>query len=255
MRRDKLVPPFQGRILVPELLPFVIKKAEEMIEEIKAHSDEPVDMDYYFVKLTGDIISDYLFGESPQPGEVTFNNMSNPAFALIVIKLKRYLEFFGIKDAGSAEIQKNTRFVQRVIEKVKRGEGKRSNGSPSLAERLLQYEEYQGPEGEARLTQDLLFMMFAGHDTTAHTLTILSYVLSQEQECREKIQQEVETYVPTTADMTAANLAKLKYTSAAIKESLRLHPVLSWILVHAYEDSVLGDVVVPEGTTMYVLYT
>jgi cytochrome P450 len=232
------------------ILPSVISKTEAMINEIKAQGDQLLDIDKYFVKLTSDVICDYIFGECPQPGEVTFRSFDKPAQSLLTIKLRAILDVFGIKTETQLEIERNTRFALRAIQKVKLGQSKCSNGSPTLCERLLQYKEYQGPEGEARLSQELLVMVFAGHDTTAHSLTILSYVLSQEPECLNRIRQEVERLVPTTADLTAAKLSKLEYTSAAIKESLRLHPILDILLIQSYKDNMIDNLPVPEGTSL-----
>lgn len=233
-----------------DILPSVISKAEAMIKDIKAQGDQLVDINYHFVKLTSDVICDYIFGETPEPGEVTFRSFDKPAQSIFKIKLKAILEVFGVKNDSQLEIERNTRFALRAIQKVKLGQSKCSNGSPTLCERLLQYEEYQGPEGEARLSQELLIMVFAGHDTTAHSLTVLSYVLSQVPECVDKVRQEVERIIPTTADMTAAKLSKLEYTSAVIKESLRLHPLVDVILIHSYEDNMIDDLPVSKGTAM-----
>ncbi|KAJ2964951.1 hypothetical protein NQZ79_g25 [Umbelopsis isabellina] len=252
IRRDTLVPQFQTRIIMSDILPSVISKTEAMINDIKAQGDELVDINYHFVKLTSDVICDYIFGETPQPGEVTFRSFDKPAQSMLKIKLKALLDVFGLKSDSQLEIERNTRFALRAIQKVKRGQSKCINGSPTLCERLLQYKEYQGPEGEARLSQELLIMVFAGHDTTAHSLTILSYVLSQVPECVDKIRQEVERIVPTTADMTAAKLSKLEYTSAAIKESLRLHPLVDILLVQSYEDNMIDGLPVAKGTGVMI---
>lgn len=249
-RRDALVPLFQSRMVIPDLLPFLIRRTEELIEEIKQHKGKVVDMDALFIRLTVDVICEYLFGESPKPDEVKFDNMKKPLVTIAFAKLKIMLQFLGIKDARALEIERNEGFVRRVVERVKREGLKRSNGSPTLVEQLLEREYYQGPEGEDRLIQDLLFMIFAGHDTTGHSLTVLTYTLSQVPEWQDKIRQEVDSIVPTSDDITATNLGKLKYTQAAIKESLRLHPVIPSMLLETYSDTFIRDFPVQKGTLM-----
>lgn len=250
VRRDVLVPLFQGRVVVPQLLPYVIKRTEEMIEEIKAYKGKPCDIEQLFVRLTADVICEYIFGERPDRNEVKFDNMINPLRTVATMKLRRFLILLGKKDAGTAEIEQNSRFVRRMIHKVKRGELKRSDGSPTLVEQLLEIEQYQGPEGEDRLEQELLIMIFAGHDTTAHSMTMLSYVLAKEPHCQKKVREEVERVIPDVESMTASNIGKLKYTSAAIKEGLRMHPVVASIVLTAYNESVLGGIEVPKGNNL-----
>jgi cytochrome P450 len=207
-------------------------------------------MDERFVTLTANIICEYIFGGVPDDGHLVFDNFSRPASAIATIKLKHVLKLFGIKGKSLLEIERNSKIIRNVIRGVKRGERKRHNGSPTLVEEMLQLEEFQGPEGEERLVHELLIMVMAGHDTTAHSLTMIVYTLAHHPECQQKIREEVDAIIDDDESITASDLGKLTYTSAAIRESLRFHPVLSSLLVHAYEDTSLGDIQVPKGSTV-----
>lgn len=166
------------------------------------------------------------------------------------VLLKPVFKFFGWKGPGGAEIRRNHKFVRRMLDEVKCGRGKRPDGSASLAEQLMNMDIYKGDEGEQRLQNDLLLLIFAGHDTTAHSLSFLVYSLTQELDAQEAIRKEVLKLMPEDSEMTAAKLAKLKYTSAAIKENLRIHPPVTVSMHQAYEDTVIGGTVVPKGCTM-----
>ena len=249
-RRDVLVPHFQGRVIIPELFPFILKSTTDLVEEIRSHNGQPIDLDERFVTLTANIICEYIFGGVPDDGHLAFDNFSRPASAIATIKLKHVLKLFGIKGKSLLEIERNSKIIRNVIRGVKRGERKRQNGSPTLVEEMLQLEEFQGPEGEERLVHELLIMIMAGHDTTAHSLTMIVYTLAHHPECQQKIREEVDTIIADDESITASDLGKLTYTSAAIRESLRLHPVIPSLLVHAYEDTSLGDIQVPKGSTV-----
>jgi cytochrome P450 len=236
--------------MVPDILPFVIRRAKTLVEEIKSHKGKPIDIDQRYAIMTVDVICEYLFAQAPEPGEVKFHNLRDPARALAELKLTGLYAFFGFKSSASREIEQNCAFIRRVIRKIKRGEKLRENGPPTVAEKLLQFEQYQGPEGEERLVSELLVLIFAGHDTTAHSMTMLTYILSKETECQQKIRDEVNELIPDDESLTAANLGKLKYTSAAIKENLRFHPVVPEMALKVHEDTVLGDRHVPAGYTM-----
>jgi cytochrome P450 len=250
IRREVLVPLFQGRVMLPELLPFIIRRAQLLVEEIRSHQGRPIDIDQCYVTLTSDVICEYLFGQTPSPGEIKFDNFVNPAKAIAGIKLKSLYAMFGLKESASAEIERNCEYIRKLIDKVKRGEKLRENGRPTLAEKLIQLEQYQGPEGEERLILELLIMIFAGHDTTAHSMTMLTYTLAQEQECQQKIREEANKIIPDEDSLTAYNLGKLQYTSAAIKESLRLHPVVPELSVQCHKDNFLGHIHIPAGSTV-----
>jgi cytochrome P450 len=87
------------------------------------------------------------------------------------------------------------------------------------------------------ITQIKLFM-FAGHDTTASTLCYLYYLLYKIPSCRAKLVAELDTVFGTevskTADLIKSSphlLNKIPYTTAAIKETLRLFPPGSTIRI------------------------
>jgi cytochrome P450 len=80
------------------------------------------------------------------------------------------------------------------------------------------------------ITQIKLFML-AGHDTTASTLCYLYYLLYNHPSCRAKLVAELDavfgTEVSRTGDLIKSSphlLNKLSYTTAALKETLRLFP-------------------------------
>jgi len=237
--------------MVPDILPFVIRRAKTLVEEIKSHKGKPIDIDQRYAIMTVDVICEYLFAEIPEPGEVKFRNLLDPARALAELKLTGLYAFFGFKSSASREIEQNCAFIRKMIHKIKRGEKLRENGPPTLAEKLLQFEQYQGPEGEERLILELLIVFFAGHDTTAHSMTMLTYTLAKEPGCQKKIREEADELIPDDDSLTAANLGKLKYTSAAIKENLRLHPVIPEVAIQCHEDNTLGNRHVPAGSTVY----
>jgi cytochrome P450 len=236
--------------MVPDLLPFIVRRTQQLVEEIKTHKGKPIDIDERYATLTADVICEYLFAQSPEPGEVKFDNFINPVHALAQLKLKGLHSFFGFKSSASREIEQNCAFIRKMIHKIKRGEKLRENGPPTLAEKLLEFEQYQGPEGEERLILELLIVFFAGHDTTAHSMTMLTYTLAKEPEAQKKIREEADELIPDDDSLTAANLGKLKFTSAAIKENLRLHPVIPEVAIQCHEDNTLGNRHIPAGSTV-----
>jgi cytochrome P450 len=249
-RRDVLVPQFQPRKLVPQVLPSVIQKSKDLIDHIKSHKGELVDVDKCFVELTGNVICEYLFGEVPQPGEVVFDNFRKTNVIFLSVMLRPIFQLFGSKGPGAREISNNRRYVRRMMDKIRSGNGQRLSGSPPLMEQLMKMKVYQGKQGEEHLINDMLLMIFAGHDTTAHSLTYLVYSLTQELSAQKKIREEVIEQLPDLDTITPSSLAKLNYTSAAIKENMRIHPPVTVAMHEAYDDVIIDKTLVPKGTTM-----
>ncbi|NJN03681.1 MAG: cytochrome P450 [Leptolyngbyaceae cyanobacterium RM1_1_2] len=84
------------------------------------------------------------------------------------------------------------------------------------------------------LKDELLTILFAGHETTATTLAWAFYQIHQHLDIRQKLLQELaslEEFTPTTA-------ARLPYLSAVCQETLRLYPVLPVIFPRIAKSSV-----------------
>ncbi|KAI9288223.1 cytochrome P450 [Umbelopsis sp. AD052] len=251
-RRDVLVPQFQPRKLVSQVLPSIIQKSKDLIDHVKSHNGNPVDIDKYFVELTGNVICEYLFGEVPQPGEVLFDNFRRTDVIFLSFMLRPIFQFFGWKGPGAREINNNRRYVQRMMDKIRSGNGQQPGGSPPLMEQLMKLKVYQGKQGEEHLINDMLLMIFAGHDTTAHSLTYLVYGLTQELSVQKKIREEVTGQLPDLSAITPSSLSKLTYTSAAIKENMRIHPPVTVAMHEAYDDYMIDKTLVPKGTTIVI---
>lgn len=73
----------------------------------------------------------------------------------------------------------------------------------------------------------VLDVVGAGVDTTANTTLWMLYNLGRNPHVQDKLYQEVDSVVGKDADVTSQSLAKLSYLKACLKETMRLHPVVS----------------------------
>jgi cytochrome P450 len=99
---------------------------------------------------------------------------------------------------------------------------------------------------------EAMVLFLAGHDTTAAALAWVGYLLARHPEVQQRLADEVHT-VLGDRDPTADDVARLPYTVAVIKETLRLYPP-AWIwfareAIHAVE---LGGYTIPRGGIVYV---
>ncbi|GMT18695.1 hypothetical protein PFISCL1PPCAC_9992, partial [Pristionchus fissidentatus] len=69
-----------------------------------------------------------------------------------------------------------------------------------------------------------LVMLLGGFETTANSLSYLTHFLANHPEVQEKIYEEVQAIFPNET-INYEDLSELKYTEAAIKESLRHYPL------------------------------
>jgi cytochrome P450 len=97
----------------------------------------------------------------------------------------------------------------------------------------------------------VLTVFFAGHETSATSLSWIHYLLDQHPEARAKLRAEVDRVLDQRAP-TSADLDALTYTEQVINEALRLYsPIHSLSRVALTEDE-LGGYYIPAGATIYV---
>ncbi|KAL0951045.1 hypothetical protein HGRIS_007785 [Hohenbuehelia grisea] len=102
-------------------------------------------------------------------------------------------------------------------------------------------------EGKRMLDEDevlsqMATLLLGGHETIASTLGWLLYELAKHPEQQQTIREEIKALrmkVGSDAEFSVAELDSLPFTNAAIKESLRLHPISPTINRIADRDDVI----------------
>jgi cytochrome P450 len=121
-----------------------------------------------------------------------------------------------------------------------------------LVKLLVEGSRAQGDEFDDRSLRDqILSLFFAGHETSARSLSWIHYLLHEHPGARAKLRAEADRVLggrmPTNADLGA-----LVYTEQVINEALRLYSPIHSISRVALTDDLLGGYHIPAGTTIYV---
>ncbi|MGA9352251.1 MAG: cytochrome P450, partial [Terriglobales bacterium] len=105
------------------------------------------------------------------------------------------------------------------------------------------------PMSGRQLTDELLTLIVAGHETTASTLNWAWYLISQHPDVEQRLFDEANTLANLSE---IADLSKLVYSRQVIDEVMRLYPA-GWLLTRkALHDDRLGEYFVPSGTEVYI---
>ncbi|KAF8903942.1 cytochrome P450 [Gymnopilus junonius] len=104
---------------------------------------------------------------------------------------------------------------------------------------------------DQELIGNVFIMLFAGHETTAHTLAATLGFLSVNEDIQEEIYEQVISVVGHDRDPEFDDYSKLDKVLAGFYEALRLFPAGYLLIREAYEDTVLHvpKPVGEEGTT------
>jgi cytochrome P450 len=100
---------------------------------------------------------------------------------------------------------------------------------------------------------NVITMLLAGEDTTAHTLTWIFYFMHLHPEVQNKMRQEAEKLLGT--QQVLDNLEQtlhLPYIEAVAYEAMRLKPVAPLLFFDTLEEVVINGIRVPENTNVFL---
>ncbi len=99
------------------------------------------------------------------------------------------------------------------------------------------------------LRDEAITIFFAGHETTARTLTFLWCALDRHPKVATRLHAELDAILDD-GPPTPVQLRRLPYALQTIKETIRLYPPAPIYVRDAVSDDVIGDVIVPAGARM-----
>lgn len=115
-------------------------------------------------------------------------------------------------------------------------------------------DENNGALSGDELAANVLTMLLAGEDTTAHKLAWLIYFLSLHPGYYQQIRDEVGAVLGDSPYPTEhRQLEQLRFLEASLHEAMRLKPIAPIIVAEAVEDTNVGDVSLRRGTPILLL--
>jgi cytochrome P450 len=136
-------------------------------------------------------------------------------------------------------------FLYKLIEE-RRGH---TDGRRDLLSILLNVQDDTDGSGmtDKQIRDELFTMFFAGHETTALTLTWTLYLISQHPHVEATLLNEVKQLL-NGRQPQASDYFQLSYTEKVIKESMRIRPPVWAIAREAARDCQLGGHAIAKGT-------
>ncbi|XP_055384277.1 probable cytochrome P450 4d14 [Condylostylus longicornis] len=109
------------------------------------------------------------------------------------------------------------------------------------------------PLSDAEIKDEVNTFLFAGHDTTASTLSFLLYNIAKYKDVQEKIYDEIEKELfenGVIKKLTINKLNNLTYLDLVIKESMRFHVTVPFIGRQTEGEYQLDNVLLPDNTNL-----
>lgn len=144
-------------------------------------------------------------------------------------------------------------FIERARQRI--GERPELRESPeNLLESMLAAQEKDGTYTDEEIVGNVFTLLFAGEDTTSHTMAWTTWLLASRPQVQARWAEEARAVLggerfPTEYETVDG----LRYGAAVLRESMRLKPVVPLIGVEPLADTKVAGVLIPAGTKVWLL--
>ena len=141
------------------------------------------------------------------------------------------------------ETLKKAKRLREIIGEIVRERKSENKNYSDLLDMLLnsKYEDTGASLSEEQIIDELLIIIFAGHETTANTISWLLYLLSSNMEKLQKLTASLNS-------ISILDTVNNEYVKASINEAMRLYPA-AWMTERvAIEDDQFGKFSFPKNT-------
>jgi cytochrome P450 len=213
---------------------------------------ESLDVADAMMRLTFEIVGKTLFDAELN------DDASEVAVALTTVMecMFRQLESLvpippAIPTPSNLRYQRAVRQLDRLVYRIIRERRAVSEDRGDVLSMLLAARDEDGkPMSDKQVRDEAMTLLMAGHETTANALSWTFHLLAQHPTERETMEKELDAL---GRNPTYDDLAKLPYTLAVFKESMRLYPPAYMVARRAKEDVTVGaNHVIEKGSICFV---
>ncbi|KZS99422.1 cytochrome P450 [Laetiporus sulphureus 93-53] len=263
---------------IRSFLPLFRRSAQKLsrkwlatLQSITKDSDKVINVSPWFARTTLDVIGEAafdfqcgalddemnevmlvykdMFRDSvmhPSKGTLLFRSV----WPYIPEKLLRYAVYIPttenkrLRDSLKTINSLSRRLINEKTEKLLHSEDKRRKDIMSILVRANTSEDPRAQLTDREMIAQMATFLLAGHETSARALTWILWELAKHPEFQSKIREETaviraELSASGATDFSVAQLDSLVHLNAAIKEGLRLHPIVYMLVRVAQEDDII----------------
>ncbi|HEX2572035.1 MAG TPA: cytochrome P450 [Polyangia bacterium] len=235
---------------------LVLQVVEETAARLQPYAERgaKIDLGAEMMLLTQQTLVRALFGASGLPGKAeSVGAAILEAFRILSTRLFVYFLPKWVPLPGDTVLERAIRTIDEGVFWLLSERRNDPADHSDLLSLLLAARDNETQTGmtDRQLRDELVVLLVAGNETTAHTMSWLWYLLDQHPEVARRLRAELDEVLGDRAP-TVADLPKLNYMKMVLQETLRLYPP-GWILPRAAkEDVTLGGRSIPKGSTVLV---
>lgn len=268
-RRRALTPSFHFQIL-DDFMDVFNEQARVLVDKLQRHGCNPINMEPEMSKFTIDVLCETGMGiklgaqnndcpyltATDRLKKISHARMMSPfynkpflfQFTQLSKEYRKHIEYIHTITRQWVE-QRKQFWAERggIIKQVDPVTGVKHR--MAFLDSLLAAEPPLSDEG---IEEETANFAFAGHDTTASSLTFIIYCLSQNLDKQQKLYEEIVGVVgdDPSLPVTPEHINHFKYLEFCFKEALRMYTTVPFVGREVPEDMVIGGKIFPKTATI-----
>jgi cytochrome P450 len=255
-KRQRLLsqPAFKADYIAAQV-PWMAQRTAEFLDRWRAVAAEQriCDVEAEFLQLSHLLAGYYLMGPGFAPIAERFckaaiavkEHWPRPPRSVFALLTRR-------GDGWTEALATATRDIDACVYEYLATARRNAFADAGIVQMLTEGSSAQGDEfNDKSLRDQLLTLFFAGHETTATSLTWIHYLLSEHPDVRRELHEEVHG-VLGARQPTMQDLDELRYTEQVVNEALRLYSPIHSLSRVALEADTIGGYHLPAGAVIYV---
>ena len=247
-RQRALIQPSFQRDALRKYSSIMLATIERLLAAWRA--GETRNMHREMMRYTREVICAVLFGETlsnPQAlGEAVDTVFGNLRSETLYLQLWRRLPLRRSRDWNAAVKVLNAAISGAIEERRKR-----ATPGDDLLGALLQAHDAEGAMADQQVHDEILTFFLAGHETAGLGLTWACLLLATHPEAQERVAEETAA-ATRGGGLLPEHLTKLPWTTAVVKEALRLYPPVWSMGRTVTRDTSLGGQRMRRGTDVWL---
>jgi cytochrome P450 len=215
-------------------------------------------------RFTVDVTTSLVFGTDTntlEAGEDAIQNHLGVIFPMLAYRINAPFPYWRyVKLPQDYRLERSLRavraFAERMIESARDKMRRASGGKPAnLLEAMLALrDEPQSGFSDDDVYANVLTMLLAGEDTTAHSLAWAMYILAGKPELQSDLHRAaMEVFGEAQLPANFEETARLGLFEGVAFEAMRTRSVAPLLFLEANEDTELAGIEIPKGTPIFLL--
>ncbi len=254
-QRRLMHPPFTAKA-VQHFAQQMIDTTEEMMSRWHPHisNDTAIDINLEMMSLAMNVIGRTMFGKNV--GQEAMAAAEAFSYVLEYVQSRTVTLIdppLFIPTPANRRFKQSMNLLDTYINQIIEKRQSETEEQLDLLSILLHARDEETGAGMSRqqLRDEVLTIFFAGHETTAQTLTWAFYLLSKHPEIERRLYEEVDGALNGRL-LTLEDLPNLPYARMIIEETMRLYPPIWAFPRDATVDDEIGGYHVPKGSMILV---